>query len=230
MRAALEAYLTTLNGGASHHDAVVAAAYAVRSEPWEVVQSAGLLARCRPAIAPVTTGLTPSLRRVPMGSRAAVVSVKAGQSYPVVADKRRYGRGVHDPPVDLARRVVQIQLLLDGTPVCSGSGSIVSSDGLVLTNSHVIAQSAVCPHDTIGVAVVDRAEDALSAVYTYFDPDHGRSSPGVFSILTQLQLCKRWGLRYLYLGLYVEDCKAMAYKSSYLPHERRVGNAWRRFD
>ena len=120
MRAALEAYLTTLNGGASHHDAVVAAAYAVRSEPWEVVQSAGLLARCRPAIAPVTTGLTPSLRRVPMGSRAAVVSVKAGQSYPVVADKRRYGRGVHDPPVDLARRVVEQAIAASDGQIATG--------------------------------------------------------------------------------------------------------------
>jgi arginine-tRNA-protein transferase len=84
--------------------------------------------------------------------------------------------------------------------------------------------------DLMGVAVVDRADDALSAVYTYFDPDFGRSSPGVFSILTQLELCRRWGLRYLYLGLYVEDCKAMTYKSSYLPHERRIGDNWERFE
>lgn len=57
---------------------------------------------------------------------------------------------------ELAERVVQIRLLLNGVSVCSGSGTIVSEDGLVLTNSHVITQSSACPHDTIAVALVDQ--------------------------------------------------------------------------
>lgn len=61
-------------------------------------------------------------------------------------------------PSDLATRVVQIQLLLNGQAVCSGSGTILDPQGTILTNSHVIAQSAVCPHDQIGVAIVDVAE------------------------------------------------------------------------
>ncbi|NJK31250.1 MAG: arginyltransferase, partial [Deltaproteobacteria bacterium] len=82
----------------------------------------------------------------------------------------------------------------------------------------------------IGVAIVDRGTDALSAVYTYFDPDMGQYSPGVFSILEQLELCKQWGLRWLYLGLYVRDCPSMAYKASYLPHERLRDGKWVLFD
>lgn len=81
-----------------------------------------------------------------------------------------------------------------------------------------------------GVAVVDRGSDALSAVYTYFDPDLGHLSPGVFSVLEQLELCRRWGLRWLYLGLYVRDCASMAYKARYLPHERLLDGEWVVFD
>jgi arginyl-tRNA--protein-N-Asp/Glu arginylyltransferase len=82
----------------------------------------------------------------------------------------------------------------------------------------------------VGVAVVDRAEDALSAVYFYFDPEFERLSPGVFSIMKQIELCRAWGLRFLYLGLYIRDCPSMAYKARYLPHERRLEGRWRRFD
>ncbi|HRI08037.1 MAG TPA: arginyltransferase [Nannocystaceae bacterium] len=82
----------------------------------------------------------------------------------------------------------------------------------------------------IGVAIVDRAQTSLSAVYTYYDPLFEALSPGVFSILTQIDLCRRWGLRHLYLGFYVEDCAQMAYKSRYLPHERRIDGVWQVFD
>ncbi|KIG18738.1 Arginine-tRNA-protein transferase [Enhygromyxa salina] len=81
-----------------------------------------------------------------------------------------------------------------------------------------------------GVAIVDRGTDALSAVYTYFDPDLKDLSPGVFSILEQVELCKRTGLRWLYLGLYVSECPSMAYKSLYLPHERLHSGRWLLYD
>jgi arginine-tRNA-protein transferase len=83
--------------------------------------------------------------------------------------------------------------------------------------------------ELVGVAVVDRAADALSAVYTYFNPAHAKLSPGVYSILKQIELCRRWGLRHLYLGLYVEGCSPMEYKAGYRPHERRIDGHWRTF-
>lgn len=78
----------------------------------------------------------------------------------------------------------------------------------------------------IGLAVTDRSTDSLSAVYTFFDPTYARLSPGVFSVLTQLSLCRHWGLEYLYLGLYVDGCRAMTYKSRYLPQERLINGDW----
>lgn len=82
----------------------------------------------------------------------------------------------------------------------------------------------------IAVAITDRGARSLSAVYTFFDPSYEKLSPGVFSILSQVELCRRWGLRYLYLGLYIAECPAMAYKGRYLPHQRLVDNRWQTFD
>lgn len=82
----------------------------------------------------------------------------------------------------------------------------------------------------VGVAISDRAAGALSAVYFYFDPDHADLSPGTYSILKQIELCRAWGLEHLYLGLYVADCHSLAYKAGYRPHERLLEGAWRRFE
>jgi arginyl-tRNA--protein-N-Asp/Glu arginylyltransferase len=82
----------------------------------------------------------------------------------------------------------------------------------------------------VGIAVADRAEDALSAVYCFYDPHYASLSPGAYSILKQIELCRAWGLRHLYLGLYVGGCRSMRYKAAYLPHERLIGGSWRRFE
>jgi arginine-tRNA-protein transferase len=37
-------------------------------------------------------------------------------------------------------------------------------------------------------------------------------------------------MRYVYLGFYIADSAHMSYKSQYLPHERLIGGAWRKFD
>ena len=81
----------------------------------------------------------------------------------------------------------------------------------------------------VGVALVDRAADSLSAVYCYFDPSHDRLSLGTYSILKQIELCGLWGLSYLYLGLYVARSRHMAYKGNFLPHQRLVDGEWREF-
>jgi arginine-tRNA-protein transferase len=80
--------------------------------------------------------------------------------------------------------------------------------------------------ELVGIAVVDRAADALSAVYTFFDPRFASLSPGTYSILKQIELCRRWRLRWLYLGLYVDGCNSMTYKSRFHPHERLVSGSW----
>jgi arginine-tRNA-protein transferase len=80
--------------------------------------------------------------------------------------------------------------------------------------------------ELMGVAVVDRGEQSLSAVYCYYEPELARLSPGTYSILRQIELCREWGLRYLYLGLYIAACRAMTYKAAFLPHERLLDGQW----
>ncbi|MFI5397984.1 MAG: arginyltransferase [Candidatus Binatia bacterium] len=117
---------------------------------------------------------------------------------------------------------------------------LLVGDGLVNTDSYEQFLVETCTdtieityrHDgkLVGVAVTDRAIDALSAVYCFYNPADARFSPGVYSVLKQIALCRAWGLRYLYLGLYVADCRAMSYKGRYLPHERLIDGTWRRFE
>ena len=80
-----------------------------------------------------------------------------------------------EPPVDtgegipgaeqLARSVVQIQLLLEGEPVCTGSGTVVDTVGTIVTNFHVVEQSPICPHDQIGVAVAESSGSVPDLAY-----------------------------------------------------------------
>jgi len=82
----------------------------------------------------------------------------------------------------------------------------------------------------VGVAITDRGHRSLSAVYCYYDPSYSRLSIGTYSILKQLELCRRLGLDYLYLGLYIEESARMRYKATFRPHERLLGGRWVRFD
>jgi len=78
------------------------------------------------------------------------------------------------------------------------------------------------------VAVVDFMTNALSAVYTFFDPDYARSSPGRFAILYEIEEAKRNAMDWLYLGYWIEDCRKMDYKNEYQPMEYYINDEWKR--
>lgn len=81
----------------------------------------------------------------------------------------------------------------------------------------------------VGVAIADRSSASLSAVYCYYDPAAANLGVGTYSIMKQMELCRAWGLEFLYLGLYVAECEAMTYKARFNPHERLVQGVWRQF-
>jgi len=71
----------------------------------------------------------------------------------------------------------------------------------------------------LAVNIVDAEPQAFSMVYTYFAP-HARSrSLGVFNILWTIDLARRAGAPYVYLGYYIRDCRKMNYKIHFLPCE-----------
>ncbi len=78
----------------------------------------------------------------------------------------------------------------------------------------------------IAVAVCDLTDSGLSAVYTFFDPDHATRSPGHFAILNQIHETRIRDLDYLYLGYWIRDCNKMSYKRRYRPLEAFVNDHW----
>jgi arginine-tRNA-protein transferase len=78
----------------------------------------------------------------------------------------------------------------------------------------------------LSVAVTDRQDNGLSAIYTFFEPTQERRSLGVLSILKQIEQCQELGLEYLYLGYWVRDCAKMSYKTQYHPTELFIDSRW----
>jgi leucyl-tRNA---protein transferase len=80
--------------------------------------------------------------------------------------------------------------------------------------------------EVVMVCLVDRLLDGLSAVYTFFEPSLGRRSLGVYGVLSQVDLARRMGLPYLYLGYWIRESPKMAYKSGYRPLEAFQAGSW----
>jgi len=80
--------------------------------------------------------------------------------------------------------------------------------------------------ELLAVAVVDQLDDGLSAVYTFFDPGQAARGLGRFAILKEIELAQAMKLKWLYLGYWIADCRKMAYKKEFLPHQYYVHGNW----
>lgn len=73
------------------------------------------------------------------------------------------------------------------------------------------------------VALVDLLPRAVSAVYTFYEPELRHRSLGVYSVLRQIELARSTGRPHVYLGYRVEGNASMRYKARYRPHQVLVG-------
>jgi arginine-tRNA-protein transferase len=78
----------------------------------------------------------------------------------------------------------------------------------------------------VGVAVVDLLPEAISAIYTFYDPAEEARSLGKLSILWLINWAQKQNLPNVYLGYWVRDCQKMSYKAHYQPLERFNGLEW----
>jgi leucyl-tRNA---protein transferase len=76
------------------------------------------------------------------------------------------------------------------------------------------------------ISILDRLQDGLSSVYTFFDPDVAGTSFGTYNILWQIDLCKTLDLPYLYLGYWIAQSRKMAYKIQFQPMQGLVDGKW----
>ncbi len=75
------------------------------------------------------------------------------------------------------------------------------------------------------VSIIDQLHNGLSAVYTFYAPESGQNL-GTFNVLWQIRQAQARGLRYLYLGYWIESSKKMAYKAHFKPYELMLNGTW----
>jgi len=79
----------------------------------------------------------------------------------------------------------------------------------------------------LALAVCDTTHDALSAVYTFFEPDAPARSLGTLAILRQIEWARRTGREFIYLGYWIDGHPKMHYKSRFRPLQVLDGSQWR---
>ena len=77
-----------------------------------------------------------------------------------------------------------------------------------------------------GFGILDLSSNGLSSVYFCYDPEFSEYSLGSFSILKEIELTASVGLKYYYLGYYIEESPRMVYKGRFHPHEILENGVW----
>lgn len=78
----------------------------------------------------------------------------------------------------------------------------------------------------IAVCLMDRMDDGLSAVYSFFDPAEKRQGLGTYVVLWLIEQARRENLPYVYLGYWIGESHKMAYKIRFQPLEGFTADGW----
>ena len=83
-------------------------------------------------------------------------------------------------------------------------------------------------NEMIAVGYVDELPTAFSSLYFFYNPEWAPLSPGIFSILTEINKAIADGADYYHLGYYVKGCPSMQYKLRFNRFDLLMGedNLW----
>jgi arginine-tRNA-protein transferase len=90
----------------------------------------------------------------------------------------------------------------------------------------VLAEFRDAAGTLVAASLLDRLDDGVSAVYSYYDPSFEKRSLGTWSILWLVEECRRQGLAYVYLGYWIDESPKMAYKARFPAIERLTADGW----
>lgn len=82
----------------------------------------------------------------------------------------------------------------------------------------------------VAAVLIDRLQNGLSMIYSFFRPEEARRSLGTFMILDTLARAQKLGLAHVYLGYWVKGSDKMDYKTRFTPQEQLIGQNWQRSD
>ena len=83
----------------------------------------------------------------------------------------------------------------------------------------------------VAAIIIDKISDGFSAVYSFFDTDmENRRSLGTYMVLWLARHARALGLRYVYLGFWIDGCRKMSYKTGFQPLEIYASKGWQEFD
>jgi len=105
------------------------------------------------------------------------------------------------------------QAMVEDSPVKSGLVEFRKDDGTLF---------AVC--------LTDQMDDGLSLVYSYYDPEEEKRSPGSFIILWHILQARYLAMPYVYLGYWIAESPKMAYKKRFQPVEILTKEGWQQLN
>lgn len=123
---------------------------------------------------------------------------------------RRYVTARHDGGGMADMEFADYRAMIEDSPVKTALTEFRMADGRLL-----------------GVCLTDEMGDGVSLVYSFFDPDFSRRSPGTFIILWHIANARETGFAYVYLGYWIAESRKMAYKSRFRPFEALTPDGWR---
>ena len=78
----------------------------------------------------------------------------------------------------------------------------------------------------VAACLTDILDDGLSMVYSFFEPELSRNSPGTYLIMDHIALARELNLPYVYLGYWVPGSQKMGYKANFAGVEVFTGGVW----